>query len=113
MLWFNDVLTIPGQRVLTRTPNGARSFAAHWAKLISAALLALYGGSVCEPIWPATRDRKSMDPDRASISAGAKACATFTAPTTLTFSTRGQSSGVRFQNGKPNFPEPTPTAKMM
>src|SRR5437870_5131459 len=102
---------MPGQRVLTRTPCGARSFAAHCAKLISAALLALYGGSVCEPICPATLARNSIVPDLASISEGANAEATFTAPTTLTFSTRGQSSGVRFQNGKPNFPEPTPTAK--
>ena len=35
------VFTMPGQSVLTRTPCGARSRAAHWAKLISAALEAL------------------------------------------------------------------------
>ena len=35
------VWTMPGQSVLTRTPNCARSLAAHWAKLISAAFAAL------------------------------------------------------------------------
>src|ERR1044071_8870328 len=51
---FRSVFTIPGERALTRTPWGARSLAAHCTKLISPALAALYGGSVCEPIWPAT-----------------------------------------------------------
>src|SRR3982751_6636646 len=102
---------MPGHRALTRTPYGARSFAAHCAKLITAALLALYGGSVCEPICPATLARNSIVPDRAAISAGANACAVFAAPTTLTLSTRGQSSGVRFQNGNPNLPDPIATAK--
>src|SRR5690606_10445710 len=38
---FNGVSTMPGLIVLTRTPLGARSRAAHWAKLIRAAFEAL------------------------------------------------------------------------
>ena len=116
---------MPGQSVLTRTPNGARSLAAHWAKLMTAALAALYGGSVCEPIWPATDERKSIDRDDPAASldsypgpksprprvAGANAWATFTAPSRLTLITRSQSAGSSFQNGKPNLPDPAPTAK--
>ena len=101
---------MPGQSELTRTPNGARSFAAHCAKLISPAFEALYGGSVCEPIWPATEAMNRIVPVLASAIAGAKAWATFTAPIRLTRSTRSQSAGSRFQNGNPNFPEPTPAA---
>ena len=70
---------MPGQSVLTRTPNGARSLAAHWAKLMIAAFDALYGGSVCEPICPATDARNSIVPDFASTSTGAKAWATLAA----------------------------------
>ncbi len=47
----------------------------------------------------------------AAAIAGANACATFTAPIKLIFSTGSQSAGSSFQNGKPNLPEPTPTAK--
>src|SRR4051812_42314109 len=101
---------MPGQIVFTRTPYAARSFAAHWAKLISAALAALYGGSVCEPIWPATEEMNVIVPPRCSASLGAKAWATFTAPSKLTASTRLQSVGARFQKGKPYLPEPTPAA---
>src|SRR4051812_7437985 len=98
---------MPGQTVFTRTPCGARSFAMHWAKLMLAALLALYGGSVGEPICPAPDDRNTNVPRFASTIRGARAWATFTMPRTLTFSTRGQSAGVKLVNGKPNLPDPT------
>src|SRR5262249_53643513 len=104
---------MPGQRVLTRTPYGARSLAAHWAKLMTAAFDALYGGSVSEPIGPPTDARNTIGPDRAWTSAGAKAWATWAAPTTLTSRIRCQSAGCRFQNGNPYFPEPIATAKTM
>ena len=95
---------------------GARSLAAHWAKLITAAFAALYGGSVCDPICPATDESRSIERPEAVASppsaiAGANACATLTAPSRLTRITRSQSAGSSFQNGKPNFPEPAPTAK--
>jgi hypothetical protein len=45
---------MPGQTVLTRTPFGERSFAKHCVKLMLASLEALDGGSVGEPICPAT-----------------------------------------------------------
>ena len=101
---------VPGEITFTRTPQGARSRAAHWAKLISPAFDALYGGSVCEPIWPATDEMKSIVPRLAATIAGANAWAAFTAPTRFTRSTGSQSAGVRFQNGKPNLPLPMPAA---
>ena len=58
------VATMPGHSALARMPCGARSRAAHWVKLITAALAALYGGSVGDPIWPATEDRKQKEPRR-------------------------------------------------
>jgi hypothetical protein len=74
------------------------------------AFAALYGGSVCEPICPATDERKSIVPFFRSASLGANACATAAAPTRLTRKTRSQSATSSFQKGKPNLPEPTPTA---
>src|SRR6516165_9530142 len=99
---------MPGHSALTRTPYGARSLAAHCAKLITAAFAALYGGSVCEPIWPATDERNKIEREvlalspvskrAASAMNGANACAKFTAPIRLTFSTGSQSEGFSFQN---------------
>src|ERR1043166_4821039 len=102
---------MPGQSAFTLTLYGPRSFAAHCMKLISAAFDALYGGSVCEPICPATDAISSIDPARASRNWDVTDWTTFTAHCTLMFITRGASSGVRFQNGNPNLPEPMPTAK--
>src|SRR5687767_14431039 len=101
---------MPGQIVFTRTLWGARSFAAHCAKLMTPALAALYGGSVCEPICPATDARNSSVASPEAINDGANACATWTEPKRFTASTRGQSSGSTFQKGKPNLPDPTPAA---
>jgi hypothetical protein len=75
-----------------------------------AAFDALYGGSVCEPIWPATDARNTSVPRPRSAIPGATAWATFTIPRTFTRSTRGQSAGVRFVKGNPNLPEPTAAA---
>src|SRR5208337_3180685 len=69
------------------------------------------GGSVCEPIWPATEEMNSSVPAPACTSMGANAWATCTAPMRLTRSTGSQSAGLRFQKGNPNLSEPTPTAK--
>src|ERR1700685_3989846 len=52
--------TMPGHTEFTRTPGGARSLPRHCAKLMVAAFAALYGGSVCEPIWPATEAMKTI-----------------------------------------------------
>src|SRR4051812_26618106 len=107
---FSGVRTIPGQTVFTRTPRGARSLARHWAKLMLAALDALYGGSVCDPICPATDATNTIVPDPRSAMPGATAWATWTMPMTLTRSTPGQSAGRRLVNGKPNLPDPTAAA---
>src|SRR6185436_11996249 len=101
---------MPGLTVLTRTLRGARSFARHCAKLMLAALLALYGGSVCEPICPATEATNTIVPVCRRAIPGATACATCTIPITLTSSTRGQSPGRTFVNGNPNFPDVTAAA---
>ncbi len=107
---FNGVFTIPGFTVFTRTPCGARSFAKHCAKLIFAALLAEYGGSVWDPICPAIDAINTIVPAfRATIPA-AHACATCTIPITFTSITRRQSAGSKFVNGKPNFPDPIAAA---
>ena len=101
---------MPGFTIFTRMLCGAKSFARHCAKLILAALLALYGGSVWDPIWPATDARKIMVPARRSIIPGAMACATLTIPMTFTSSTLGQSPGLRLVKGNPNLPDPIAAA---
>src|SRR3954454_15701037 len=101
---------MPGHTVFTRTPCAARSRARHWAKLMFAAFDAEYGGAGGDPICPATDAMKTLVPRLRSTRPGATAWATFTMPSTLTFRTRGQSSGVRFVNGKPNLPDPTAAA---
>ena len=108
--WLSGVLTMPGHTVFTRTPWRARSFAMHCAKLMFAALLALYGGSVCDPICPATEAIKTMVPCFRATIPPASACATCTMPMMFTSSTRGQSAGVRLVNGNPNLPDPVAAA---
>ena len=76
---------MPGQTVLTRTPCGARSLARHWAKLMFAAFDAEYGGSVGEPICPATEAMNTIVPRLRSTMPGATAWATLTMPSTFTF----------------------------
>ena len=66
-------------------------------------LRALYGGSVCEPICPATEATNTIVPPARSTMCGASACATWVMPMMFTSSTRGQSAGWRFVNGKPNL----------
>jgi hypothetical protein len=78
----------------------------HWAKLIIAALLALYGGSVWDPICPATDPTKTQVPAPDRTSAGLSAVAMRTIPTMLTSKVRFQSSGESFVKGKPNLLEP-------
>jgi len=54
--------------------------------------------------------RTAWLPSRAATRSGANACAAWTTPIRFTRRTRSQSPGSRFQNGKPNLPEPTPAA---
>src|SRR5215207_1051051 len=101
---------MPGHSALALMPYAARSRAAHWEKLMTAALAALYGGSVGDPIWPATDDRKQNEPRRWPRSCGTKACAACTHDIRLARSTASQSDGSIDQNGRPSLPDPTPTA---
>ena len=64
---------MPGQTVFTRMPCGAKSLARHCAKLMFAAFEALYGGSDCEPICPATDATKTNVPLRCETITGATA----------------------------------------
>jgi general stress protein 26 len=51
---------------------------------MTAASAALQGGSVCDPIWPATKDKNNIVPLRASVRVGTNACAAWTTPRRLT-----------------------------